>query len=223
MGSVMAAVPEFADNPAAFLKRNLVIQLANAGEGDMFAKDRSYFYVEHYDKVWMKTQGDDWGYVPTTRFDRGSAKVYVMKCSKEQVPHSVAGYWLAYQQHNAHQVTIGLDAAYVFTPTIDGCTIGVGPSNGFGNHVLSHVNRGGSRALEQQRIEAKEISGENALILDPVLYMAWQDRQVVPDGKIKTTVWGERVGNDWKFFFQSYRATGGFQYTWLGVRPFPML
>jgi len=220
---VVMAVKEFAENPSLFLKRNLVIQLANVGEGDTFAKDRTYFYVIPYENVWMKTQGGEFGDVPVRRFDRGSAKVYVMKCSKEKVEHGVAGYWLAYQQNQSHQVTIGTDAEYVFTPTVDGCTIGVGPSNGFGGHILSHINRGGWKANDQQVIEAKRISGENAVILDAGSYQKWEAWDLVPDNKIKTTVWGERTGNDWRFFYQSYRVTGGFQYTWLGVKSFPML
>jgi hypothetical protein len=159
-------------------------------------------------------------------------KVCMMIPAKATRP-SLPAYWCPYKQNDIRHATLGNDALYMFTPTMDGCSLGVGSPSGNGVCRVSHVNMGRSatavspdkptpEARAQQRKMQKNYliseHGHGVQILSPAEYQTWDAGGEI-DNAIKTTTWGlHALGKAWEFYTQSYIKSGSKTYLWAGVR-----
>jgi len=215
----MSLQDDFFDDPSAFLNTHVVVQNfpsdpAGFNEGDLF-----YFTVHESPnaKVANKT----------------GAKVCWMAQSTKKAPPALKAYWCPYAQNDMRHTMLGNLARYVFTPTMDGCSLGIGSYNGNGGRRVTHINsaRSGtalspnvptteSRA-QQRKMQANLLKGEHGLnvdIISPTDYQNW-DLGGEINSAIKTTTWGVHdTQQDWHFFVQSYVKAGQSTYLWRGVR-----
>jgi hypothetical protein len=138
-------------------------------------------------------------------------------------------YWCPYVQNGTKEAMLANEALYVFTPTMNGCTFGVGSYVGNGIRRVAHVNAGrvgadaeatrgeaGARLLqstEQARI-ARDKLGLTASLINPGDY---QPDEVGGMGMQSTTFGQHDSGGDWSFYTLKYRKIGSTVYHHGGV------
>ncbi|HYE34303.1 hypothetical protein [Methylocaldum sp.] len=131
---------------------------------------------------------------------------------------SIIAYWCPYRANELHSVTVGRMARFMFTATMDGCSLGVGTDGGHGTRVISHVNsanygsgleqalgmdkaRAEQRKMQSNLLKHKHGSGQVSVI-SPLEYM----RDVDGDLVLKSTTFGIRPDgiDDWHFYVHRY-------------------
>lgn len=144
--------------------------------------------------------------------------VYKLRLARDGDAAPLAAYVCPYAQDSIQSVMLGNAAFWCFTPTMDGCTFGIG-SQANGAVRVCHVNsnRGGAavgslgidahreQQRKLQRNFAKSKVGLNATLIEPDTYMAEGGEAY----KLKSTTFGRHVANGpWTFFSQRYRYAG---------------
>ena len=112
---------------------------------------------------------------------------------------------------------LGNDADFMFTPTMDGCTFGVGSQAGTGDVRVAHANNGrmanpmltvggDSGRAAQKRVQAMMATsyiGPGGFLIEPDNYMG-------ANLDMKATTFGYHDnGGDWTFKSLAYRFGGG--------------
>jgi hypothetical protein len=214
----MPAADDFHNNPGLFLNNNLVVQGAPNEPLGFHEGDVLHFTV--LEQPAFKV------------LNRVGMRVCIMKRLPAATAVSVAAYWCPYKQNDVKYTNIGNAAGYVFTPTMDGCTLGLGSYDGNGGRRIGHANMARTGAAvsssptnesrdQQARMQGNFIKSElglQATLLNPSDYQNWTVGGEV-NNAIKTTTWGSHVvGGDWSFYVQSYIKAGSKTFTWRGVR-----
>jgi hypothetical protein len=109
-------------------------------------------------------------------------------------------YFCPYQQNNILGTTISKGADYMFTATMDGCSLGIGAAATDGSRLIYHDNRGGQ--AEDQRTELGLVMGASLQsVIEPKDY-----RFEMGQGVLKSTTFGLRLAtnNKWSFHTQIY-------------------
>jgi hypothetical protein len=116
--------------------------------------------------------------------------------------HPIKAYWLGFEANAARSIQLGVAARFMFTVTLNGCSIGVGP----GKHPkVAHVN--------------KQVEVNGLLKTDQTL-MDMQIKGEIPDGRtllakpdycdgngpVNATFLGILRGEEWRFFWQSRKG-----------------
>lgn len=215
----MSLQDDFFDDPSAFLNTHIVVQMfpnepPGFGEGDLY-----YFTVRESANAKVA--------------NKPGAKVCWMAEAPKKAPPALKAYWCPYEQNDMRHTMLGNLSRYVFTPTMDGCSLGIGSYNGNGGRRITHVNAGRSGTAlspdrptpearaQQSKMQANLLKGEHGLgvsIVSPNNYQNWEIGDDI-NSSIKTTTWGvHSTGQDWQFFVQSYLKAGRYTYLWRGVR-----
>ena len=128
---------------------------------------------------------------------------------------SVRAYLLCYVRRATHSVSVGSAVNFMFTTTMNGCTLGVGPICADGTRKVTHSNVGGD-VVAQRKATASVHGTDDSLfgvkLLEPSTY-----RMGVRG--MNATTFGIRVSGTWKFYFQSYSSVGGGNFKLNGVFP----
>lgn len=113
-------------------------------------------------------------------------------------------YFCPYQQNNILGTTISNGSDFMFTATMDGCSLGIGMSGLNGERLIYHSNRGG-RADEQRT--------ELGLVLGASMQKAFEPQSYrfeYGQGVLKSTTFGMRSkNNNWSFYSQIYFEDAG--------------
>ena len=129
---------------------------------------------------------------------------------------SVRAYICNYTPRQTHSVEVGTLASFMFTTTMNGCTLGVGPLMSDGTRRVAHSNVGGQSVLQSQSIGTlmcrPDMTGIR--LLEPQLYRRGT-------ANTQATTFGIRDNGVWKFFFQLYEMMGGGMIRLHGVFPVP--
>jgi hypothetical protein len=114
-----------------------------------------------------------------------------------------------YEQNQVHQQTLGNDPRFMFTPTMNGCTFGIG-SPAEGALIVTHANRKlpdkpdrNALLLEQAAAQAQQTSGVLAHggRFGPEQYQFGANRMA------NMTLFGVFDGG-WRFYYQQYMMLG---------------
>jgi hypothetical protein len=131
-------------------------------------------------------------------------------------------YFCPYGDDEAHFITLGRDANFMFTPAMDGCTFGVGSQNGEGVVRVGHVNYalagkkwGAQDGQERQREAQRNVLGDrlgwNAKMIQPEMYKGLQnDRSATTFGILDDDYY-------WSFYTLRYIQLGGQTFLHYGV------
>jgi len=137
-------------------------------------------------------------------------------------------YWCPYKNDSIHSVMLGNMAKFMFTPQMDGCSLGIGTqSNGVCR--VAHVNTAkygedleGSLGVDAARGEQRKLQknlligelGKNVQIVSPDTYMRDADNSLC----LKATTFGfHNVNYDWRIYTQRYWKPPGNDYFHRGV------
>src|SRR3954454_1999905 len=64
-----------------------------------------------------------------------------LEVAEEDDPEvSFEAYWCLYEEDKTLGVVVGADAKYMFTETMNGCSLGVGSKNSEGERYVAHAN-----------------------------------------------------------------------------------
>lgn len=114
-------------------------------------------------------------------------------------------YFCPYQPNKILGTTISNKADYMFTATMDGCSLGIGQAAPDGSRLIYHSNRGGKS--DEQRLELGLVMGASLQhVFEPKDY-----RMEYGQGMLKSTTFGvrSRTSNKWGFYTQIYFEDGG--------------
>jgi hypothetical protein len=148
-------------------------------------------------------------------------KVFRLKSVAATVTPSIPAYFCPYQQNALKAITLGNDALWMITPTMDGCTFAAGSQGGGadGTCRVTHVNtaRAGtaveSEGLDAYRAQQKKMQhnlaisevGRNGVIIEPDVYMS---DGAAPYSMKSTTFGTHPLGRAWSFYTLRYRYSG---------------
>ncbi|MCA9062175.1 MAG: hypothetical protein KDA96_03930 [Planctomycetaceae bacterium] len=127
---------------------------------------------------------------------------------------SVQAYLLCYKANQTHSVSVGHLANFMFTTTMNGCTLGIGPNLANGTRRITHSNVGGNAALQRQAtasVHGTSASLFGVRLLEPAVYRMGMNNNA--------TTFGIRVNGTWRFYFQSYQMLGSGNIRLNGVFP----
>lgn len=161
------------------------------------------------------------------------AKVFRLRLARRDDPVSIPAYFCPYEQNNIKATTLGNLALWMFTPTMDGCTLGIGSQGRGANGTVRvcHVNmaRSGTaieslgiaagraqQAKLQRNIALSEV-GRGGTLIEPMAYMS--------EGNVgyalKATTFGTHpLERPWRFYTLRYRYAGN-SFFHGGVHPHP--
>ncbi|HVL02020.1 MAG TPA: hypothetical protein VM553_19520 [Dongiaceae bacterium] len=212
---------EFCDSPYQFMKKHIVVVTIS----DQFKKpDRNLVtaFVVEDDKANVAEK-------PQSKV----FKLYLVEdpTAPQPPPHTREVYWCHYERNTSHGSMLGMRHAYMFTPTMTGCTLGVGSQNK-GSVRVAHCNmkpsepvRGAMAFMQAQaRQQLQTLQGDFAQaqrrlrkVVQPFDYMQG-DKNI--DLSRQATTFGRRNDKDeWKFYSQIYRKVDRTYYHF-GVKDF---
>ena len=196
----------FCADPEGFMRRNVVMQTIPSDTPAGVIGIRMFAGA-------AKVEGD------------GDAKVcFTRLASKGQVP-SLPAYWCPYEQDKMKSVMLGDDALFAFTPTMDGCSVGLGSATSTGAQMMSHVNAARiGREWESEGIataRARQASSQNAQLR----YKLGNDANILspedyrPKGKMSSTTFAVHpLGKPWTLYTLTYRKNVQGNYVHGGVK-----
>src|SRR5690242_19857081 len=114
-GLNMSLQEDFFNDPAAFLNTHVVVQNFPSDPLDFAEGDLFYFTV--HESANSKVANKD------------HAKVCWMAESAKKAPPALKAYWCPYKQNEIRHTMLGNLSRYAFTPTMDGCSLGIGSYN----------------------------------------------------------------------------------------------
>ncbi len=182
--------------------------------------------------VLQKIANDTPAGVIGVRMYAGNAKIdnkpsgmvcYTVLANRGQTP-SLPAYWCPYEQNALKSAMLGDDALFAFTPTMNGCSVGLGSSTGSGAQMMSHSNAGAigaeweseglgvarARQSQSQHNQLRFKLGNSALILGPEDYR--------PNAVMESTTFAvHALGRPWTLNTLTYRRTGRATYQHGGV------
>ncbi|HEX7760175.1 MAG TPA: hypothetical protein VF459_11780 [Caulobacteraceae bacterium] len=148
--------------------------------------------------------------------------VFRLRLAKNTDQAPLRAYVCPYQQDTIQGIMLGNQAQWCFTPTMDGCTFGIG-SQGPGTNgtvLVSHVNTnrsgqavGEAAGLDGHRQQQRKMQrnlvrsqvGMDAVLIEPDTYMTEGGEA----NKLKSTTFGSHAANGpWTFHTQRYRYSG---------------
>lgn len=148
---------------------------------------------------------------------------YTVLADKGQSP-SLPAYWCPYEQNAMKSVMLGDDALFAFTPTMNGCSVGLGSSTSDGSQLMCHVNAGAigaewestgidnarARQSQSQHAQLRNKLGNKSLVLSPEDYR--------PNAVMQSTTFAvHALGKPWRLQTLTYHKTGKATYKHGGV------
>lgn len=115
-------------------------------------------------------------------------------------PRTFNVYFCDYQQNNTFGITVSNRADYMFTATMDGCTLGIGCAAPDGARLVYHANVGGNED-KQRTVLGLTMGASLQSTFGPSNY-----RMEYGLGVLKSTTLGirSRTTSQWSFYSQVY-------------------
>ena len=132
-------------------------------------------------------------------------------------------YWCPYDQDRFGYTTLGNNADFMFTPTMDGCSFGIGQAGADGSVMVGHINstrfekKGDTSDMERNQRVSLEI-GLRSGRKKPVIFEPSDYRYRKKAREVSATTFGIREGGRWKFYAHRWvKSYSGFmiRYEWL--------
>ncbi len=215
----MSVNDQFCMSPETFLRKNIVIQRV-PGEPDVGD------YTDAAKKLLKVVVVDTGKRVSNNR----QGKVCYMRLAHPGELPSLLVYWCPYVQDDLRGAALANDALFMFTPTMNGCSLGVGSYAGNGVRLVTHVNMANSGAAvpnyrpvsaaraQQRKLQRNILISEHGPTVDII-----SPEQYMTDNKgeetMESTTFGiHGIGQDWQFFTLSYKKLGPQTYSHGGVK-----
>jgi len=150
-----------------------------------------------------------------------AARVFRLRLARKEDPVSIPAYFCPYEQNSVKATTLGNLALWMFTPTMDGCTLGIGSQGDGANGSVRvcHVNMANAgKAIESEGIAAGRAQqaklqrnvalskvGMTGTVIEPTSYMTEGTTGYV----LKSTTFGTHpLERAWSFYTLRYRYAG---------------
>lgn len=122
-------------------------------------------------------------------------------------------YICDYEQGKTRYLTLGQNADFMFTVTMNGCTFATGMAAANGDVLVCHSNTSkgfGSKTppelqAQMQRLQVEQLISQGGLILEPANYRVM--------GKEQSTTFGIRRNGAWEFWMHTYTYSGNQTFT----------
>lgn len=111
-----------------------------------------------------------------------------------------SAYFCPYRQNDTLGTTVSNEADFMFTATMDGCSLGIGTAAGDGSRLIYHSNLGGDSDRQQLTLQLT-MGASLSSIFGPGSY-----RSEYGQGVLKSTTFGmrSRTTRQWSFYSQVY-------------------
>jgi hypothetical protein len=116
-------------------------------------------------------------------------------------------YFCFFEDGELHMLVVDSSASLMFTPTMNGCSFGVGSATESGARIVGHANvlRTSSTPQGIQQQETEQAKALNAAFSNPSIIGSSQ--YITGEGVCGTTL-GIRTGKNWSFCTQSWKRSG---------------
>ncbi len=204
----------FCMDPEGFMRENIVMQRIGLSDPGLIAV---VVYQDTRKKVGNKI----------------GARVCVMAKAKPDQKPALPSYWCPYKDNDIKSAMLGDEALFAFTPTMDGCSVGLGSETDTGAQMLCHVNAkkvgaewsqkgadivtGRARQSASQRAQLVAALGHDATFINPGDYR--QDGH--GEHTMSSTTYGiHALGKPWTIYTQTYRQLSELTFIHGGVTSF---
>jgi hypothetical protein len=193
----MSAVGKFLQSPLGFLEQNiLVVGWEGRPEDNLGGRtDEMTFMTKPRTTALARKMGIDLGLYFVVPAAMANALPTMTPDGR-----TFDAYFCSYQQNQTYGITLGKDADFMFTATMDGCSLGIGNANPDGSQLVYHSNLGG-RSEEQRLVLGLVLGLSLGHVFEPSSY-----RFEYGQGVRKSTTMGirSRTSNSWSFYAQIY-------------------
>ena len=201
----------FAANPYRFLETNIVVTGDNP-------PGSAYEGVGNDRIVWVSIEPFDGAPRVLKKGQETGGRVFNMSFGREQ-PDAIRAYWCPYTGNSdGDPVMLGNAANYMFTVTMNACSLGIGSATDDGAVRVAHANQAnaaqGTTPLEmlttqgQRQLQGLQTNGTATQVISPQDYVLDGEGQV--DRNRKSTTFGmHRTGKAWAFYTLQYKYLGG--------------
>jgi hypothetical protein len=197
----MVASADFAHDPIEFMRSHVVRCLKMPPGNQLEGKGRS------------RRQP-----VLVGAFDLSNRGVYELIYCRDETENTVAAYYCQYEDDVANYVFLGDEAEYMFTPSVSGCTFGIGSRTDKGGVLVGHANAkkvGEAGPEAQQAAQATLLTSKKGMGDAPQLISPTDYNMGVPDTYRGTIVGVRRSdytanssGKAWLFYTQTFTVPG---------------
>jgi hypothetical protein len=198
----MVASADFAHNPIEFMRSHVVTCSKMPPGAQLEGKGRSR-------RQPMRVGAFDF-------YDRG---VFELIYCRDETENTVVAYYCPYEDNEANYVFLGDEAEYMFTPSVSGCTFGIGSRTDKGGVLVGHANAkkiGTEQGREaQQAAQASLLTGKKGMGDAPRLISPTDYNMGIPDTYRGTIVGVRRSnyaanssGKAWLFYTQTFSVPG---------------
>jgi hypothetical protein len=224
----------FAEQPYTFMTNNVVrINITPSSVQAADANAHTGILIRNGDqfltRVTVRKQAN-------TTVQGANGSVFVLELADTSIPKDEKrrAYFVPYFVDTTCGATLGSGARYMFTPTMDGCSFGVGAQNGNSSVLVMHSNSATSAAsygpmnagaLNQQEkvqrilLNSAFLANNDALTssIAPSQYMTLNGGIPLGTDKVRSTTFGRLSNGTWRFYTLRYRFLGGGVYSHEGV------
>ena len=153
-------------------------------------------------------------------FDLSGKGVYdLLYCRDETEANTLLAYYCPYEDDQANYVFLGDEADYMFTPSVSGCTFGIGNRTDKGGVLVGHANAkliGIERGREAQQAEQatmltdKKGMGDDPQLITPTAYNMgdYDANRGTIVGVRRSDYAGNSSGEAWLFYTQTFAVPG---------------
>jgi hypothetical protein len=193
----MTAVGEFLQSPIGFMEKNIVIIGFDGIEHDpLNARVEEMTFVT---KPPQQGQAKQLGRNLGLYFAVPNAMVAAMPGVTPD-GRTFSAYFCPYRQNDTLGTTVSNRADFMFTATMDGCSLGIGSPTQDGSRLIYHANLGGN-AGKQDLVLNLVMGASISSVFGPGSY-----RTEFGEGVLKSTTFGvrSRTSKQWSFYSQIY-------------------
>lgn len=127
----MLAVTDFIKNPLTFLNNNILVIGFDAFSPNHVTPSSGVELFKFVQLPKNRALGSQLG---------ESKPVYQLIPTNKADPGTLEAYWCPYKQNDTLGIVLGHEADFMFTATMDGCTLGLGSQGADGSTLVYHSN-----------------------------------------------------------------------------------
>ena len=149
-------IGQFTSNPVKFLSENLVVcPYAGSTTRDLSPYDTTQAYLVDEGVKILGLEIYSATHVVARKLGKDVPAYKILPASALGATGGATfqSYVCPYNQSYSFGITISDEADFMVTPTMDGCTFGVGSATASGARLVYHANCGGNKALQANRIQ----------------------------------------------------------------------
>jgi len=211
----MATIDDFVNHTQQFMADNIVLPPARASQSDSIHQQSGVYTMRLIKSARQGTKVSNGSVCDIYRLEKPDA------WNGANAEGDFVGYFCYYETDEVHLLVVDKDADLMFTPTMNGCSFGVGAANAKGARMVGHANV--SRVDSTAHGFNGQVNTQNAQLTSAMPHGTIMDSHAYTPfgtGQSGTTFGIRNSGTGtWGFFTQVWKREGT-TYQHYGVNQF---